>query len=95
MEEINKGNTIAIGAMDSLKESVSVVTHVNEMIQKTAENAIIQAENMKQLQAGIEEIAHGIQDNSAASQETSATSEELASQAEVLNKMVQKFELCN
>ena len=95
MEEINKGNTIAIGAMDSLKEAVSGVTHVNEMIQKTAENAIIQAENMKQLQAGIQEIAHGIQDNSAASQETSATSEELASQAEVLNKMVQKFELCN
>ncbi len=94
MEEINKGNTIATGAMDSLKESVSVVDQVNEMIQKTAENAAVQAENMEQLRAGIEEITHGIQDNSAASQETSATSEELASQAEILNKMVQKFELC-
>ncbi len=93
MEEINKGNTIAVGAMDSLKESVSVVDHVNKMIQDTAESAAIQAENMKQLRAGIEEITHGIQDNSAASQETSATSEELASQAEILNKMVQKFEV--
>ena len=94
MVEINKGNSIAIGAMDSLKESVGVVNHVNELIHETADNAVVQAENMKQLRAGIEEIAQGIQDNSAASQETSATSEELASQADMLNKMVQKFELC-
>ena len=63
------------------------------MIQKTAETAIVQAEKMEQLRTGIEEISHGIQDNSAASEETSATSDELASQAEILNKMVQKFEL--
>lgn len=93
MEEIRKGNTIASGAMDSLKESVTAIAHVNEMIQETAENAAIQAENMNQLRLGIEEIAHGVEDNSAASQETSATSEELASQAELLNRMVQKFEL--
>ena len=95
MEEINKGNTIAKSAVNSLKESVSAVNHVNKMIQGTAENAATQAENMKQLRKGIEDITHGIQDNSAASQETSATSEELASQAELLNKMVQKFELCH
>lgn len=94
MEEITKGNTIANGAMDSLKESVSAVNNVNEMIQNTAGVAVIQAESMRQLQIGIDEITHSIQDNSAASQETSATSEELASQAEMLNKMVQKFELC-
>ena len=94
IKEIDKGNNIAASAMNSLKESVSAVDHVNEMIQKTAENAAIQAENMKQLRVGIEEITHSIQDNSAASQETSTTSEELASQAEILNKMVQKFEIC-
>lgn len=93
MGEIDKGNTIARDAADSLQESVSAVSHVNEMIQETAENAAVQAENMEQLRAGIQEISHSIQDNSAASQETSATSEELASQAELLNKMVQRFEL--
>lgn len=93
MEEIRKGNTIASGAMDSLKESVTAIEHVNKMIQETAETASIQAENMNQLRIGIEEIAHGVQDNSAASEETSATSQELASQAEILNQMVQKFEL--
>lgn len=94
MKEIIKGNDIANGAMNSLKESVSAVNHVNEMIQNTAEEAVVQAESMKQLRIGIEEITHGIQDNSATSEETSATSQELAAQAELLNKMVQKFELC-
>ncbi|MDE7207108.1 MAG: HAMP domain-containing protein [Lachnospiraceae bacterium] len=93
MEEINKGNTIADSAMSALRESVSAVGNVNAMIKKTAENAAVQAESMEQLRAGIDEIARAIQDNSAASQETSATSEELASHADVLNKMVQKFEL--
>jgi len=93
MEEISKGNTIATDAMNSLKESVSAVDHVNEMIKKTAKNSAVQAENMEQIRVGIDEIARGIQDNSAASQETSATSEELATRAELLNKMVQKFEL--
>ncbi len=93
MEEINKGNTIADSAMGALRESVSAVGNVNAMIKKTAENAAVQAESMEQLRAGIDEIARAIQDNSAASQETSATSEELASHADVLNKMVQKFEL--
>lgn len=93
MEEISKGNTIATDAMNSLRDSVSAVDHVNEMIKKTAANSAVQAENMEQLRIGIDEIARGIQDNSAASQETSATSEELATRAELLNRMVQKFEL--
>ena len=93
MEEINKGNAIATEAMAALKDSVSAVDHVNEMIKSTAQNTAIQAESMEQLRVGIDEIAHGIQDNSAASEETSATSEELANQAGILNTMVQKFEL--
>ena len=93
MEEISKGNNIAIDAMAALEESVSAVDHVNEMIKNTARNSAVQAESMEQLRIGIDEIARVIQDNSAASQETSATSDELATQADLLNKMLQKFEL--
>ena len=93
LEEIYKGNAIASGAMNSLKESVQAIEQVNEMIQKSAEHTAIQAKNMGLLRTGIEKITHGIQDNSAASEETYATSEELASQAEFLNTMVKKFEL--
>ena len=75
------------------EESVSAVDHVNEMNKNTARNSAVQAESMEQLRIGIDEIARLIQDNSAASQETSATSDELATQADLLNKMLQKFEL--
>ena len=63
------------------------------MIQKSAQNAVIQMESMNQIREGIEEIAKGIQDNSAMAEETSATSEELAAQVVTLNELVGKFEL--
>lgn len=93
MEEINKGNALANDVMNSLAEAVEAVENVNAMIRKTAENAVDQAHSMEQIRAGIEEISQGVQDNSAIAQESSATSQELASQAEILNDMVQKFEL--
>lgn len=92
MEEINKGNDIANGVMTSLEESVSAVSEVNEMIKKSAVNAVDQAENMQQIQEGIDAIAQGVNDNSAVSQETYATSEQLANQTVTLNDLVQKFE---
>ena len=93
MEEINKGSAIADRVMSSLVDSVGAVDQVNDMIRKVAENAAVQAENMKQIRSGIEEVVQGVQDNSAAAQEASATSQELASQAVVLNDLVQRFEL--
>ena len=92
MEEINKGNEIANGVMVSLEESVNAVGRVNNMIKKTAENAVLQAENMEQIRTGIDDIAQGVNDNSAVSQETYATSEQLATQTVTLNEMVQRFE---
>lgn len=92
MEEINKGNEIANGVMVSLEESVNAVGRVNDMIKKTAENAVLQAENMEQIRTGIDDIAQGVNDNSAVSQETYATSEQLATQTVTLNEMVQRFE---
>lgn len=93
IDEIAKGNELALGVVDSLRVSVEAVVSVNEKIQKTAENALYQAQNMEQIRIGVEDISQGIQDNSAMSQESSATSEELAAQANTLNEMVQRFEL--
>ncbi len=92
MDEINKGNDIANGVMTSLEESVTAVGEVNKMIKKSAENAVDQADNMQQIQVGIDAIAQGVNDNSAVSQETYATSEQLANQTVSLNDLVQRFE---
>ena len=93
LSEIETGNKIANQVLDSLSQSVQKIEDVNTMIQKSAQNAIIQMESMNQIRDGIEEISKGIQDNSAMAEETSATSEELASQVITLNELVGKFEL--
>lgn len=93
MNEINKGSDIAEDVMASLQRAVEAVDRVNDMIQKTAENAADQTQSMEQIKTGIEEISQTVQDNSAIAEESSATSQELASQAALLNEMVQQFEL--
>jgi len=94
LDEIGKGSTIADDVMASLEESVSAVEQVRDMINKTAESAVTQADNMEQIRTIIDELNQGVQDNSAAAEETSATSQELASQATILSGLVQRFELC-
>ena len=93
LSEIETGNDIANQVLDSLSQSVEKIEEVNTMIQKSAQNAIIQMESMNQIRDGIEEISKGIEDNSAMAEETSATSEELAVQVVTLNELVGKFEL--
>ena len=93
LDEIEKGNALVDGVVKSLGQAVEKVEEVNGMIQKTAENAVVQMQSMNQIRTGVEEMSHGIQDNSAMAEETSATSEELAAQVVTLNDLVGRFEL--
>jgi len=93
LEEIRKGNALVDDVVNSLSQAVEKVEEVNGMIQKTAENAVMQMESMNQIKNGVQEMSQGIQDNSAMAEETSATSEELAAQVITLNELVGKFEL--
>lgn len=90
--EIERGNSLADSVMNSLIDSVEKVENVNNMIQKTADNAAQQTENIKNMKNSIDEISRSISDNSAVAQESSATSEQLAAQASVLNQLLEKFE---
>lgn len=93
LNEIQKGNALVDDVVKSLGKAVEKIDEVNGMIQKTAENAVLQMQSMHQIRDGVEEMSHSIQDNSAMAEETSATSEELAAQAVTLNELVQMFEL--
>ena len=93
LSEIERGNGLAQEVMNSLHTSVEAVERVDDMIQKTTDHTVTQAQSMEQIRTGIEEISQGTQDNSAMSEESSATAQELASQAELLNDMVSKFKL--
>ena len=91
LNEIEKGNALVDEVVKSLGSAVDKIDEVNGMIQKTAENAVMQMQSMNQIRVGVEEMSQGIQDNSAMAEETSATSEELAAQAVTLNELVQMF----
>lgn len=93
IEEIERGNNVAKEVMESLHASVEAVERVDELIQKTTEHTVTQAQSLEQIRGGIEDISQGTQDNSAMSEESSATAQELASQAEMLSDMVSKFQL--
>lgn len=93
LSEIENGNSLADEVTASLGKAVDKISEVDEMIQKTARNAVQQMQSMNQIKEGVEEMSHGIQDNSAMAEETSATSEELAAQAVTLNELVQMFQL--
>ncbi len=93
LSEIERGNALVDDVVKSLSKAVEKIDDVNDMIQKTAENAVMQMQSMNQIRDGVEEMSQGIQDNSAMAEETSATSEELAAQAVTLNELVQMFQL--
>ena len=93
LDEIEKGNALALEVVESLNQAVAKVEDVNEMIQKSADSAQIQMMSVSQIRDGVEEISQSVQDNSAMAEETSATSEELAAQAVTLNELVQMFEI--
>ena len=93
IEEIKKGTVIVKDVMKSLQEVVEAMKGLDVITNESAQNAMLQAENMKQISLGIEDISHAIQDNSAMAQQSSATSEELAAQAVTLNELVQQFKL--
>lgn len=93
LEEIEKGNQIVNGVMESLDKAVESVRVANGMIQDTAHMADSQLENIDQIRDAIQEMSQNVQDNSAMAQETSATSEELAAEAVSLNDLVQRFEV--
>ena len=93
LDEIEKGNALALEVVESLNQAVAKVEDVNEMIQKSADSAQIQMMSVSQIRDGVEEISQSVQDNSALAEETSATSEELAAQAVTLNELVRMFEI--
>lgn len=93
IDEVERGNRIVNEVVEALAQATERVQIANGMIQKSAETAEIQLQSVNQIREGVEDISQSIQDNSAMAEETSATSEELAAQAEVLNELVQKFEL--
>ena len=93
MKEVTDGNQISVKTAESIEKVIAGMKILAGTSKEISEMSAAQAENMKQLEQGIEQISGVVQNNSAAAQESSATSEELSAQSQNLKSLVERFQL--
>jgi methyl-accepting chemotaxis protein len=91
IDEITKGNTIVEDTSASLKNVITDVNSIVEVMEEIKQSSKRQAASMTDVNKGIEQISAVVQDTSATAEESSAVSEELFAQAETLNQLVGSF----
>lgn len=91
LREVESGSQVATDTEGSMQQLVNGLEEIVGKVEGVGQASVQQAEQMRQLNAGIEQISTVVQSNSATAQESSATSEELSAQAETLNQLVGKF----
>lgn len=93
IEEIENGNHILEGTMESISTVLANMEAFAGMASGAADASKVQADMLKQIESGLDQITSVVQNNSATAQETSAVSEELSAQATTLEEMVSRFVL--
>lgn len=91
--EIENGNAITLRTAETIKHVLESMGTFAQAATGSAEESRLQADMLKQIEAGIEQISSVVENNSANAEETSAVSEELSAQAESLKEMVARFQL--
>ena len=93
IEEIENGNHILEGTMESISTVLANMEAFAGMASGAADASKVQADMLKQIESGLDQITSVVQNNSATAQETSAVSQELSAQATTLEEMVSRFVL--
>ncbi len=93
LQEVERGNEITQHTAAAIKQVLGNMEDFAKAAAGSAEGSRMQAEMLKQIEAGIEQISSVVQSNSASAQESSAVSEELSAQAESMKGLVDSFQL--
>lgn len=93
VEAVRRGAGIADQTARTLNIVVKDAKAVSDTVDKIAAAASQQAASVAQLSQGIDQISSVIQTNAATAEESAATSEELSGQAQLLEGLVNKFQL--
>ncbi len=93
IDAINNGSKIAAETANDLEEVVSKTTAAASDVQDIASASEAQSSAISQVKLGIEQISVVVSTNSATSEESAAASEELSGQANVLQSLLNEFNL--
>ncbi len=91
--EVQAGNEMVDNTRESIATVLTNIESVANMASGAAEASKMQADMLKQIEAGIEQITLGVEMNSATAEETSAVSQQLSAQATNLEAMLEQFVL--
>lgn len=88
---VERGSLLADTTSNALKEVVSGVQTVGEVISNVSIASDEQAASISQITVAVDQISSVIQSNSATSEESAASAEELSAQAGLLQELIGKF----
>ncbi len=77
----------------SLAGIVSKTNETNDLINEIVKASAQQTVSVNQIRSGIEQISSVVQENAATAEASAANSEELSGQAQILNDLVNKFNI--
>ncbi len=93
VSKANAGAKIVESTAESLAKIVSEISKATNLVSEIAAASNEQAQGIAQISLGVSQIDEVTQQNTAASEETAAAAEELRSQADILQQLLQRFQL--
>lgn len=93
VDAINNGNAIVDTAAEKMKNVSKATERVTEINRQIADNSKEASESVEKVTSNVERISQVVQTNSATAQQSAAASEELSGQAQLLNELINEFEL--
>jgi len=95
IEKANLGLAIATETSASLKEIVEGINRNAEIIGKIGKSSDEQANELMQINIGVDQVTQVVQQNSATAEESAAASEEMSGQSEMLRQLIEQFKIKN
>ena len=90
---MEKGAKITEETAESLATVSNHARDINDIITSISSASEEEAEGVSQLTMGIDQISSVVQSNTATAEQSAAASEELSGQANIMNELVNRFQL--
>lgn len=95
VHKIESGNTLVSKSGDTMKEIVTAIKRVNDIMAEIAAASAEQSTGIEEVSTAVSQMDEMTQQNAALVEEAAAAAESLQSQADQLNRSVSQFKLSN